>query len=101
MNGNSISTNPVFSERDFHLLATALARTINRDLELLQEGEAGDFMRDLIIERIELLIRLEREAGKALQIYLTNPQTVYANLCAERNAANIAFNKSQTKRKTK
>lgn len=89
------------SDHDYHLLATALARTINRDLELLDEcKESADFMRDLIIERLILLMKLQKEAGRELQMYLTNPQTVYDNLCWDRSAANVAFNKSQ-KRKAK
>jgi len=77
------------SDHDFHLLATALARTINRDMEFLKESESNkDFWRDIQIERLTLLIKLERSAnrgGQGLQMYLTNPVEVLDNLIAERD----------------
>lgn len=81
-----------FCDHDFHILATCLARTTNRDMDLLAECETGsnkDFMRDLQIERLYLLMKLERMAnrgGQGLQMYLTNPQEVYTNLCKERDS---------------
>ncbi|NBS60129.1 MAG: hypothetical protein EBS65_24440 [Betaproteobacteria bacterium] len=77
------------SDHDFHLLATALARTINRDIEFLKESESNkDFWRDLQIKRLTLLIKLERSAnrgGQGLQMYLTNPVEILNNLVAERD----------------
>lgn len=77
------------SDHDFHLLATALARTINRDMELLKESESNkDFWRETQIERLTLLIKLEKSAnrgGQGLQMYLTNPVEVLNNLVAERD----------------
>lgn len=79
-------------DHDFHILATCLARTINRDMELLSECREETnhaFMLELQIERLVLLMKLERMAnrgGQGLQMYLTNPQEVYDNLCKERNS---------------
>lgn len=85
---NSIDS---LSDHDFHLLATALARTINRDMDLLRAPASAihaEFMQDLQIERLTLLIKLEKMAnrgGQGLQMYLANPVEVLDNLVAERD----------------
>lgn len=91
-----------FSRTDYHIFATALARTINIDLELLArlEVEYGNdyaFMLDLVIERLFLLNKIEKEAGQGLQTYLLNPNKVYDTLVIKRNDYNAEQNAAYLK----
>jgi len=91
-------------DHDYHLIASSLAISIIRDMSLLDEDWFNsEFMGDLQIERLHLLMKIERIANRGaqgLQIYLRNPIEQYDKLCAKRNAAYLAAN-NQTKGKKK
>lgn len=78
---------PEFRERDFHVLATCLARTINGD-NTLYEGLSGSnrtFIQDLQIERLYLLMKIESACGHELQRYISHPEEMYDMFCKERD----------------
>ncbi len=95
-----------FSQYDFHLIASALASRVNKNLELLsamkKEGHHDAFMLDLTMENLYLLIKIEdgnpdpgyNGPNGGLQRYLLNPKEVYANLEKCRADLHAAITKS-------